>query len=376
MVDKDGNKVDIMEDLIRLEQELMAYLKEIESICEDVRTLEGFHQQCFEELSSELPKAVLDLRKMRGQKPQCKANLKRPAQFLQKAEKKKGAEDMASDIFSSISVNCKYKKRIKNMLLQVDELNASRMALEEKYSDMRKEVFKIKQIKLYKPVKGDAVDEMFAGYLNKAKLEIEVQRISASNYMFGTKKILAKIINDRLVIRVGGGYMNAEEFIEQYGKIEMMKMLKLEESKNEVGFTEGGRRESVMHNPLNMSRNSLRPGTGLALNSMMKEQMRQTLMTVTNQKEKGHDDTNYNSLKVSAKQNKTMITRQSVNPNTGDLKQALEGLKQGYKKTLEETPTQKVGGGRRMTVLNPGLNFGALTRAHTSQATHSPEQRA
>lgn len=39
---------------------------------------------------------------------------------------------------------------------------------------MRREVFKIKQIKLYKPVKGDAVDEMFAGYLNKAKLEIEV----------------------------------------------------------------------------------------------------------------------------------------------------------------------------------------------------------
>ena len=80
-------------------------------------------------------------------------------------------------------------------------------------------------------MKGDAVDEMFAGYLNKAKLTIEVQRISASNYMFGTKKILAKIINGRLVIRVGGGYMNAEEFIEQYGKIEMMKMLKMEESK-------------------------------------------------------------------------------------------------------------------------------------------------
>ena len=49
--------------------------------------------------------------------------------------------------------------------------------------------------------------------------------------MFGTKKILAKIINGRLVIRVGGGYMNAEEFIEQYGKIEMMKMMKAE-SKN------------------------------------------------------------------------------------------------------------------------------------------------
>ena len=115
-------------------------------------------------------------------------------------------------------------------------MNKSRKDLEERYSQMRKEVFKIKQIKLYKPVVGDVVDEMFAGYLNKAKLTIEVQRISASNYMFGTKKILAKIINGRLVIRVGGGYMNAEEFIEQYGKIEMMKMMKMEETKNAQGY--------------------------------------------------------------------------------------------------------------------------------------------
>jgi hypothetical protein len=96
----------------------------------------------------------------------------------------------------------------------LNEIKSGRKNLEEKYSEMRKEVFKFKNIKLYKPVKGDVVDEMFAGYLNKAQLQIDVQRISASNYMFGTKKILAKIINGKLVIRVGGGYMNAEEFID------------------------------------------------------------------------------------------------------------------------------------------------------------------
>lgn len=47
--------------------------------------------------------------------------------------------------------------------------------------------------------------------------------------MFGTKKILAKIINGKLVIRVGGGYMNAEEFIRQYGWLEMVKIKKMEE---------------------------------------------------------------------------------------------------------------------------------------------------
>lgn len=53
--------------------------------------------------------------------------------------------------------------------------------------------------------------------------------------MFGTKKILANIVNDRLVIRVGGGFMNVEEFIEQYGKLEMLKLMKAEEKiKNDL----------------------------------------------------------------------------------------------------------------------------------------------
>jgi hypothetical protein len=32
--------------------------------------------------------------------------------------------------------------------------------------------------------------------------------------MFGSRQIMAKIINDKLVIRIGGGYMSAEEFVE------------------------------------------------------------------------------------------------------------------------------------------------------------------
>lgn len=121
---------------------------------------------------------------------------------------------------------------------------------------------------------------MFAGFLNKAKLTIEVQRISASNYMFGTKKILAKIINGRLVIRVGGGYMNAEEFIEQYGKIEMMKMMKMEESKG--GFDNNEQQDlskSAGKSDLTPNR---RRGTEMMsqLGEAMKEKMRQQLNQV------------------------------------------------------------------------------------------------
>jgi len=55
---------------------------------------------------------------------------------------------------------------------------------------------------------------------------LNVKRIAPGKYLFGTKNIMAKIINGKLVIRVGGGYMSADEFIEQYGKMEMMKMMR------------------------------------------------------------------------------------------------------------------------------------------------------
>ena len=51
-----------------------------------------------------------------------------------------------------------------------------------------------------------------------------VQRIEQGRYIFGTKKISAKIQNGKLIIRVGGGYMSVDEFVSQYGSIELEKM--------------------------------------------------------------------------------------------------------------------------------------------------------
>ena len=38
--------------------------------------------------------------------------------------------------------------------------------------------------------------------------------LGPGQYMFGLRKIMAKLINGKLVIRVGGGYMYVAEFIE------------------------------------------------------------------------------------------------------------------------------------------------------------------
>jgi hypothetical protein len=56
---------------------------------------------------------------------------------------------------------------------------------------------------------------------------VPIRKIGNGFYLFGTKKIYAKILNAKLVIRVGGGYMIIEEFISTYADSEMAKIAKL-----------------------------------------------------------------------------------------------------------------------------------------------------
>lgn len=50
---------------------------------------------------------------------------------------------------------------------------------------------------------------------------LPMKRLGDGNYLFGTKKIYAKIMNGKLVIRVGGGFMSIEEFIATYSDFEV-----------------------------------------------------------------------------------------------------------------------------------------------------------
>lgn len=42
--------------------------------------------------------------------------------------------------------------------------------------------------------------------------------------MFGTKKIYLTVLNDNILVRVGGGYQALDEFIRQHGEEELLKM--------------------------------------------------------------------------------------------------------------------------------------------------------
>ena len=74
---------------------------------------------------------------------------------------------------------------------------------------------------------GDSVDKMLSLYINQAKCLVPIKKLGNGSYLFGTKKIYAKILNGKLVIRVGGGYMGIEEFIATHQDAELARLAKM-----------------------------------------------------------------------------------------------------------------------------------------------------
>ena len=79
----------------------------------------------------------------------------------------------------------------------------------------------------YKAVQGDIVDELLAKYINSMEVAVPVRRLGDGFYLFGTRKIYAKVLNNKLVVRVGGGFMSFTEFIDTYAMVELKKINEL-----------------------------------------------------------------------------------------------------------------------------------------------------
>ena len=84
------------------------------------------------------------------------------------------------------------------------------------------------RIAVYIPVKGDAIDKKLAEYINnypdRQKLKIMFMRESEGVYQFGTKRVAVKCVKDKIEIRVGGGFLSLDEFLDQYTPAELEKL--------------------------------------------------------------------------------------------------------------------------------------------------------
>ena len=57
------------------------------------------------------------------------------------------------------------------------------------------------------PAAGDNLDELFSQHMKALQCEVPIKKLGGGYYVFGTKRVYAKVMNGKLVIRVGGGYM-------------------------------------------------------------------------------------------------------------------------------------------------------------------------
>jgi len=73
-------------------------------------------------------------------------------------------------------------------------------------------------VAVYIPIIGDQVDEKLADFINnypdRNKIKIMFLREAAGVYEFGTKRVEVRLAKGKLTIRVGGGYMGIDEFLD------------------------------------------------------------------------------------------------------------------------------------------------------------------
>ena len=94
---------------------------------------------------------------------------------------------------------------------------------------MKSYIVDLKQrIAVYIPAKGDATDKKLAEYINnypdRQKLKIMFLRESEGVYEFGSKRVMVKVERDKIQIKVGGGYLSIDEFLDQYTPAELEKL--------------------------------------------------------------------------------------------------------------------------------------------------------
>jgi hypothetical protein len=84
------------------------------------------------------------------------------------------------------------------------------------------------KVGVYIPVKDDMIDRKLAEYINnypeRQKLKIMFMRESEGVYQFGSKRLCVRVDKEKINIRVGGGYLSIDEFLDIYTPQELERL--------------------------------------------------------------------------------------------------------------------------------------------------------
>lgn len=123
--------------------------------------------------------------------------------------------NMEEKVYKSNKISLELLKQLKDAEIEIQSLQQYIVDLKQR-------------IAVYIPMKDDQVDRKLAEFINnypeRSKLKIMFMRESEGVYQFGTKRVAVKVEKDNIKIRVGGGYLSLDEFLDQYTPVELEKL--------------------------------------------------------------------------------------------------------------------------------------------------------
>ena len=113
--------------------------------------------------------------------------------------------DLEDKTFKANKTSLELLKSLKDSETEIETLKAYIMDLKSRMA-------------VYIPVKNDAIDNRLAEFINnypdKNRLKIMFLRESEGVYQFGSKRVAIRVDKDKINIRVGGGYLAIDEFLD------------------------------------------------------------------------------------------------------------------------------------------------------------------
>ena len=137
--------------------------------------------------------------------------------------------ELEDKFFRQQKTSLELLKNLKEVETHNDDLSGEIQHLRIEIETYRAYIIDLKsRIAVYIPVKNDLIDARIAEYINhypdRTKLRVMFLRESEGVYQFGSKRIAIKVDKDKINVRVGGGYLSIEEFLDQYTPIEVEKL--------------------------------------------------------------------------------------------------------------------------------------------------------
>lgn len=120
------------------------------------------------------------------------------------------------------------EKLYKTNVTTLDLLRQLKQA-EEECESLKAYIVDLKlRLQIYHPVREDETDVAVADFINnypdRKRLKVLFQREAQGIYVFGTCKVNVSLQKGKLFVRVGGGYISVDEFVDQYTAQEVERL--------------------------------------------------------------------------------------------------------------------------------------------------------